>query len=91
MSETKSLRPRRRFWGWGNETDELLPTEIAIIKGMMARLGVAATELPPPPRETEFALARPRVDPFCSLADSFSGTPHDRLTHSYGKSFADSV
>jgi alkyldihydroxyacetonephosphate synthase len=91
MSETKSLRPRRRFWGWGNETDELLPTEIAIIKGMMARLGVAATELPPPPRETEFALARPRVDPPRSLADSFSGTPHDRLTHSYGKSFADSV
>jgi alkyldihydroxyacetonephosphate synthase len=57
----------------------------------MARLGVLATELPTPPVEGDFALPAPRVTPPQSLADAFSSTPHDRLTHSYGKSFADSV
>jgi alkyldihydroxyacetonephosphate synthase len=91
MSETKSIRPRRRFWGWGNESDELLPAEVAIVKGMMARLGTAAAGLPAPPREEDFSLAAPRIAPPASLAACFSATPHDRLTHSYGKSFADSV
>ena len=91
MSETKSTRPRRRFWGWGLESDELLPTEVEVIKGIMARLGVAATELPAPPVETDFVLREPRVAPPPSLAAAFSSATHDRLTHSYGKSFADSV
>ncbi len=91
MSESKSARPRRRFWGWGLESDELQPMEVAIVKGMMARLGVPATALPTPPVEAEFDLRAPRVSPPRSLADSFSDCAHDRLTHSYGKSFADSV
>jgi alkyldihydroxyacetonephosphate synthase len=91
MNTTGSLRPRRRFWGWGNEGDELLPAEVAIIKGMMARLELAATDLPAPPVAADFALAAPRVHPPASLVDSFSDTPHDRLSHAYGKSFADSV
>ena len=90
MSETKSVRPRRRFWGWGAEADALLPAEIAAVQGLLARLGVAGT-LPAPPTEADFALAAPRSDPPPSLAASFSGTVHDRLTHSYGKSFADAV
>ncbi|NJD32395.1 MAG: FAD-binding oxidoreductase [Gammaproteobacteria bacterium] len=91
MSETKSQRPKRRFWGWGLESDELAPMEVAIVKGMMARLGLAATELPRPPVEDDFSLPAPRVAPPSSLASAFSSTAHDRLTHSYGKSFADSV
>jgi alkyldihydroxyacetonephosphate synthase len=91
MSETKSARPRRRFWGWGLEADELQPAEVAIVKGMMARLGLPAAGLPSPPREADFSLPAPRVEPPRSLAGAFSSAPHDRLTHSYGKSFADSV
>jgi alkyldihydroxyacetonephosphate synthase len=91
LGTSKSLRPRRRFWGWGLESDELLPMEVAAIKGMMARLGLAATELPAPPAETDFVLPAPRVAPPQSLAAAFSRVTHDRLTHSYGKSFADSV
>jgi alkyldihydroxyacetonephosphate synthase len=91
MNTTGSIRPPRRFWGWGNEGDELLPAEVAIIRGMMARLEVAATELPVPPVAADFALNAPRVHPPASLADAFSDAPHDRLSHAYGKSFADSV
>ena len=88
---TKSAHPPRRFWGWGLESDELLPTEQAIVRGVMARLGLTAGALPTPPVVTDFALAAPRIHPPASLVDSFSDAPHDRLSHAYGKSFADSV
>jgi alkyldihydroxyacetonephosphate synthase len=91
MSASMSARPRRRFWGWGLESDTLAPTEVAIVKGMLARLGIAAAELPTPPTEADFTLATARVAPPASLAGTFSAAPHDRLGHSYGKSFADSV
>ncbi len=91
MSNTKSTRPKRRFWGWGLESDELQPMEVAIVKGLMARLGLPAADLPSPPRESEFVLPPPRIAAPAALADVFSSTTHDRLSHSYGKSFADSV
>ncbi len=91
MSHTKSIRPRRRFWGWGLESDELAPMEVAIVKGLMVRLGLPSAGLPDAPVEADFDLPRPRVSPPASLADDFSSATHDRLTHSYGKSFADSV
>ncbi len=91
MTDTKSMRPRRRFWGWGLESDDLQPMEVAIVKGLMARVGLAAGELPTPPQASDFSLPAPRIEPPASLADAFSGTAHDRLTHSYGKSFADAV
>ena len=87
--QSRSARPLRRFWGWGLESDELLPAEIAIVRGMMARLGIAARTLPTPPAASDFALAAPRIAPPSSLADAFSDTAHDRLSHAYGKSFAD--
>jgi alkyldihydroxyacetonephosphate synthase len=89
--KSRSVRPLRRFWGWGLESDELLPTEIAIIQAMMARLGIARRTLPTPPVASDFSLSAPRIAPPSSLADTFSDTPHDRLTHAYGKSFADAV
>ena len=91
MSDTKSMRPRRRFWGWGLESDELAPMEVAIVRGLMARLGLRAAELPSPPRESDFSLPAPRVAPPASLAADFSSSAHDRLGHTYGKSFADAV
>lgn len=89
--DTKSARPPRRFWGWGHESDELLPAELAIVRGLMARLGIASSTLPTPPVTTDFALPAPRIAPPTSLADSFSDLPRDRLSHACGKSFADSV
>jgi alkyldihydroxyacetonephosphate synthase len=88
---SQSARPLRRFWGWGLESDELLPTEITIVQGMMARLGVAGRTLPTPPAAPDFSLPPPRITPPSNLAGSLSDTPHDRLSHAYGKSFADVV
>jgi len=85
-----SLRPRRRFWGWGNLTDELLPQEQATIDGIMKLLGGASSS-PPSPQESDFALAAPLFQPPASLAPCFSNSTYDRLAHSYGKSFADVV
>ena len=59
MTDTKSMRPRRRFWGWGLESDELQPMEVAIVKGLMARVGLAAGELPTPPQAIGLFAARP--------------------------------
>jgi alkyldihydroxyacetonephosphate synthase len=89
--ETKSAGPLRRFWGWGLESDELLPAEVSIVQGMMARLGIAGRALPAPPAASDFTLPAPRIAAPSSLVASFSDTPHDRLSHTYGKSFADTV
>lgn len=88
MSDTLSKGPRRRFWGWGNAADELSATEHQQVKGMLAMLGIAATPLPPPSL-ADFILPSPRLTPSAALRPIFSSSPHDRLTHSYGKSTAD--
>ena len=91
MSESMSRRPRRRFWGWGNLTDELLPQERATIDVVMKLLGSSSSSSPPPPQESEYTLAAARFAPPASLAPCFSNSTYDRLAHSYGKSFADVV
>lgn len=91
MTDSLSARPRRRFWGWGNAADELQPTERQLVAGMMARLGATTAIEPTPPRESDFNLPAPRIEPPASLAGSFSSGTHDRLVHSYGKSYADCV
>ncbi len=61
--KSRSARPLRRFWGWGLESDELLPMEIAIIQGLMARLGIARRTLPTPPAGVGLRVAAPRITP----------------------------
>lgn len=91
MPDSLSRRPLRRFWGWGSASDELRPDERRLIAGVATALGAAAGQEPDPPRASDFTLPGPRVAPPASLAGSFSQAVHDRLVHSYGKSFADCV
>jgi alkyldihydroxyacetonephosphate synthase len=83
-----SRRAERRFWGWGNADACLDAREQAVLKSMVEQLG-AAHALHPPPRVEDFVLPAPRIQPPPSLAAVFSDAPLDRLTHSYGKSYAD--
>jgi alkyldihydroxyacetonephosphate synthase len=83
-----SRRAARRFWGWGNAHASLDARELATLEFMVEHLG-ASYAVHPPPRMEEFALRAPRIKPPSSLAAVFSGAPLDRLTHSYGKSYAD--
>ena len=90
-SDTLAHRKRLRFWGWGNADEQLAPAEeqrLGEMARMLSREGFTAV---PPPREDELAL--PEL-PFAippGLAPIVSGSRYDRLTHAYGKSWADCV
>jgi alkyldihydroxyacetonephosphate synthase len=88
--ETFSRRPRLRFWGWGLEDAALTPQEDERVRSSAKRFGSDLVEVPPP-KESEFELRPPRVDPPAKLAHLLSATRYDRLVHAYGKSFADLV
>jgi alkyldihydroxyacetonephosphate synthase len=90
MTATLSHRKELCFWGWGYTDEALLPAE----EEQMARLaaGIGANTRPgPPPRLEEFNLPAPRVSAPDALSPILSSTPYDRVTHGYGKSFADLV
>ncbi|MGH7023560.1 MAG: FAD-binding oxidoreductase [Caulobacteraceae bacterium] len=85
---TLSRRPRLRFWGWGYADDHLAPEEEAAVRASAASLGAAAHEVAAP-RESDFDLPPARIAPPAALAGMVSATAYDRLTHTFGKSFAD--
>ena len=78
------------FWGWGYADAGLTPAEQSQVAGLAGQLGTGATPAPPP-RLEEFDLPAPRVAAPARLAAIMSATPYDRITHGYGKSFADLV
>ncbi|REJ76848.1 MAG: FAD-binding oxidoreductase [Acidobacteria bacterium] len=93
-----STRPRRKFWGWGREGEGLSPAER---EGLLERAGkrwgsaLAERRPVPPPEEGEIELRAPRVELPSALAadlgDAVSTIAHERLVHSYGKSFPDAL
>lgn len=88
MTDTLSHGQRRRFYGWGNASDTLSEAENQSIKGTLAALGAHAAGVAAP-QESEVSLRAARGAPPESLRSIFSASHYDRLTHSYGKSFAD--
>ena len=83
---------RLKFWGWGQESEQLSGEEIARLeRAYAARFGVARFEALPVPRAEEIELRAPRVRAPGSLADICSVDHYQRLLHSYGKSFYDSA
>jgi alkyldihydroxyacetonephosphate synthase len=87
-STTLSRRPKRRFWGWGLESDALSAREHSTIAAMLSVIG-ARVEERPAPQVGEFDLPAPRIVPPAALAARFSAAPLDRLNHCAGKSYAD--
>lgn len=85
---TLSSLPEKRFWGWGYLDDGLTAAETAAARRLVQMLGRPGPDLAPP-RLEDFALPAPRKPAPAALQDIFSATPYDRLTHAYGKSFAD--
>jgi len=83
---------RLKFWGWGYESERLTPAEVGRLEAAYAayfRVGSfdAATE----PRAEDVSLRKPRVHAPGSLSEMCSSDHYERLLHSYGKSFFDSV
>jgi alkyldihydroxyacetonephosphate synthase len=88
MSLTGGHRRLSRFWGWGYADEELAPAELGRLKQLAAGLGGGAGAASSP-RLEDYALPEPRLKPPPALGALLSATPYDRVSHAYGKSFAD--
>ena len=90
MIDTLGHRKELCFWGWGYMDEALSPAEEKHVGELASLLGV--TQAPAAaPRLEEFDLPAPRVSAPAALSSILSATPYDRITHGYGKSFADLV
>ncbi len=83
---------RLKFWGWGREDVVLSADEIARLEGAYAkRFGLSGYDVTPTPRPEDIELRAPRTSVPGALSDLCTTDHHERLVHSYGKSFFDSV
>ena len=90
MEATLGHRKELCFWGWGYSGAGLTQAEKKHVTQLGEQLG--ATTIPGAvPQLEEFALRAPRIYAPAALAPILSTTPYDRITHGYGKSFADLV
>ena len=90
MTDSKAHRRELCFWGWGYEDEALSSAEKEHLGHMAGQLGVTGEPLADPKLE-EFDLPAPRIAARDKIKDLLSATPYDRITHGYGKSFADLV
>lgn len=83
---------RFKFWGWGYTDEGATPEEREKLRAFYAkRFGVSQWSEVAPPAASEITLEAPRIRPPSALAAVFSSDTEDRLIHSYGKSYPDSV
>jgi alkyldihydroxyacetonephosphate synthase len=83
---------RRKFWGWGLESEGLAANELEQLGATFAgRFGMDGVRIQEPPRVDELELAAPGLAPPTSLEVAFSTDPYDRAAHTYGRSFRDLV
>jgi alkyldihydroxyacetonephosphate synthase len=83
---------RYKFWGWGKIGEGIAqPDRETLESQIRSRLGAGDGARVPPPRVEEIALAPSRLAIPRSLAHALTADPEERLIHSYGKSYPDSV
>jgi alkyldihydroxyacetonephosphate synthase len=83
---------RRKHWGWGRESDQLPPAELAGAAAFLSsRLGFGSPEPQSPRPLSEVTLAPPRITPPPALAGICDSSPHERARHAYGSSYRDVV
>jgi alkyldihydroxyacetonephosphate synthase len=83
---------RRKFWGWGYEGDVLAPAEVRRLEGRWAsQFQVNQFERTPPPTADEIPLRLPRLPIPARFLHLCTTEPYERLLHSHGYSFLDSV
>lgn len=86
------MTARRKFWGWGLEDQVLSSTDVAQLEAAYASaFGVARFDVLPVPRAEDITLRAPRITPPPTLAALCTSDHHERLLHSYGRSFFDSA
>ena len=90
MPDTLAHRKELCFWGWGYADAGLTAAEQSHVETLAEQLGAVITP-GPAPRLDEFELTPPRIAAPAALASVLSCTAYDRITHGYGKSFADLI
>ena len=82
---------RLKFYGWGEENTGLEDADRERLFRFLAnRLGVE-TSLAAPPQIADITLREPGVRPPITIAHLFSADPYERLLHTYGKSYPETV
>ena len=83
---------RRKFWGWGLESETLGEAEAGKIARRVASLtGLTPGPYTAPPTIDEVGLPAPRVTPPGTLAALCRSDAYSRASHTYGKSYPDYV
>jgi alkyldihydroxyacetonephosphate synthase len=85
------MEDRLKFYGWGVENTGLDEAERAKLFSFISnRLGVEPREAAPP-RMADITLRAPRLSAPASLAPVVQEDPYERLLHTYGKSYPETV
>lgn len=81
-------RPVRKFWGWGFEGDDVPADEAAAVRNRFGQLFGDLHAPLPVPTAADIELRAPRVRVPAALK-CVTDAHVDRVTHSYGQSYAD--
>ena len=83
---------RLKFYGWGNEGEGLDEAERArLFRFVGDKLGAEPRATAAPPQASEIKLRAPRVTAPAALANVLTQEPYERLVHTYGKSYPETV
>ena len=86
------MERRLKFYGWGYEGEGLADAERErLFRFVGEKLGVEPRAAAAPPQASEIALRAPRVSAPAALAGVLTQEPYERLLHTYGKSFPETV
>jgi alkyldihydroxyacetonephosphate synthase len=85
------MAPRLKFYGWGYENTGLTePERDRLLRFVGEKLGVEP-RLASPPKASDIPLRAPRIAPPAALADLLTDDHYERLLHTYGKSYLETV
>jgi alkyldihydroxyacetonephosphate synthase len=85
------MSERLKFYGWGFENTGLSDSEREQLFRFVAdRLGVEP-RVTPPPRAADISLRAPRIAVPAALESVLTSEPYERLLHTYGKSYPETV
>src|SRR3954452_16388579 len=82
---------RLKFYGWGEEGTGLDESERGQLFAFLADKLRVEGRVIVPPRIEDIALRPPRVTAPAPLARVLTDDPHERLRHTYGKSYPETV
>jgi alkyldihydroxyacetonephosphate synthase len=85
------MEPRLKFYGWGFENTGLDDVEREHLFHFVAAILGIEPRLSPRPQEADIALRAPRVLAPAALAGVLTQAPYERLLHTYGKSYPETV